>query len=137
MAAGTSVAACGGGSSTTPFVRVGPPGGISCPAFAINGPALVSPAAGSTGVSTALTVLTFGRIVVIPDTITGNATLSGSDGSTITSGPLTASSDMSTTTASIAGLQPHTTYAVTVSGNLNERSCIIPFAANDGTFTTQ
>lgn len=116
-----------------------PPGGIgiACTALAINGPALLSPAPGSTGVPVTLTVLTFAHIVVIPDIISGNATLSGSDGSTITSGPLTPSQDLSTTTASIAGLHAHTTYTVSVSGTLNERGCITPFAANDGSFTTQ
>ncbi len=84
-----------------------------------------------------LAVLTFGHIVVIPDIISGNATLAGSDGSTLTSGPLTPSSDLSTTTASISGLQPHTTYTVNVGGTLNERGCIIPFSANDGSFTTR
>ncbi|MDP9105927.1 MAG: hypothetical protein M3N49_08335 [Candidatus Eremiobacteraeota bacterium] len=98
---------------------------------------MLLPAPGSTGVPVTLSVLTFGHIVVLPDIISGNATLSGSDGSTLTSGPLTPSSDLSTTTASISGLQPHTPYMVSVSGTLNERGCIIPFRANDASFTTQ
>jgi hypothetical protein len=140
VAAGAALAACGGGSSLSSpsaIVPTAPPGGLACPALAINGPALVSPAPGSTGVPTTLSVLTFGRIAGIPQTVSGNATLTGSDGTTITSGPLTPSADGSTTTASVAGLQPHTTYAVTVSGTLTGRGCSTPFAANDGNFTTQ
>ena len=135
LACGATSAGCGGAGSSGVAPR--PPGGIACPALALVGPALLSPAPGSTGVPVTLTVLTFAHIVVVPDIISGNATLSGSDGSTLTSGPLTPSSDLSTTTASIAGLQPHTTYTVSVSGNLNERDCLIPFSANDGSFTTQ
>jgi hypothetical protein len=136
LACGVALTGCGGSGATSGAARQ-PPGGIACPALAINGPALLSPAPGSTGVPVTLPVLTFAHIVIIPDTISGNATLSGSDGSKLTSGPLTPSSDLSTTTASISGLQPHTTYTVSVSGNLNERDCMIPFSASDGTFTTQ
>ena len=138
LACGMALAGCGGAGNTS-GVAPQPPGGIgnACPMLALNGPALLSPAPGSTGVPVTLAVLTFAHIVVIPDIITGNATLSGSDGSTLTSGPLTPSSDLSTTTASIASLHPHTTYTVSVSGNLNERGCMIPFGANDGSFTTQ
>ncbi|HEV2739234.1 MAG TPA: Ig-like domain-containing protein [Candidatus Elarobacter sp.] len=137
LACGVTLVGCGGAGSSG--VASQPPGGIGipCPALALDGPALLSPAPGSTGVPVTLAVLTFAHIVVIPDIITGNATLSGSDGSKLTSGPLTPSSDLSTTTASIAGLQPHTTYTVSVSGNLNERGCMFPFSANDGSFTTQ
>jgi hypothetical protein len=142
LACCTALAGCGGAGAATGTATVPATTrdiGVVCPApaLAINGPALLSPAPGSTNVPVTLGVLTFGHIVVIPDIISGNATLSGSDGSTLTSGPLTPSSDLSTTTASIAGLQPHTTYTVSVSGTLNERSCIIPFSANDGSFTTQ
>ena len=97
----------------------------------------MSPAPGSTGVSPTLSVLTFARIVAIPQTVSGNATLTGSDNTTIASGQLTPSFDGSATTASIAGLQPHTTYTVTVSGTLTGRGCSTPFAANDGSFATQ
>ena len=141
LACGPTLAGCGGAGATFGTATPPPSGNISvvcpAPALAINGPALLSPAPGYTGVPVTLAVLTFGHIVVIPDIITGNATLTGSDGTTLTSGPLTPSSDSSTTTASIAGLQPHTTYTVSVSGNLNERGCMIPFGANDGSFTTQ
>ncbi len=135
--AGSALSACGGDSSVSHVVSpVGPPG-IVCPLLAINGPALVSPVPGSTGVSTTLNVLTFARIASIPQTVSGNATLTGSDNTTIASGPLTPSTDGSTTTASIAGLQPRTTYTVTVSGTLTGRGCSTAFAANDGSFTTQ
>jgi hypothetical protein len=140
LACGVTLAGCGGAGSTSGSgTAPQPPGGIgiACPTIALNGPALLLPAPGSTGVPVTLAVLTFAHIVVIPDIITGNATLSGSDGSTLRSGPLTPSSDLSTTTASIAGLHPHTTYTVSVSGNLNERGCMFPFSANDGSFTTQ
>jgi len=138
LACGATLAGCGGAGASSTFTAYPPGGiGIACPALAIDGPALLSPAPGSTGVPVTLSVLTFAHIVVIPDIISGNATLSGSDGSTIASGPLAPSQDLSTTTASIAGLHPHTTYTVSVSGTLNERGCIIPFSANDGTFTTQ
>jgi hypothetical protein len=138
-AAGIVLAACGGGSSSlpSPVFPVGPPGGLACPLLAINGPALLSPAPGSTGVPTTLTALTFDHIANIPQTVSGTATLTGSDGTTITSGPLTPSANGATTTASIAGLQPHTTYAVAVSGTLTGRGCSTAFAANDGSFTTQ
>ena len=135
--AASVLSACGGDSSISHGFQVEPPGGIACSTVAINGPALVSPAPGSTGVATTLSVLTFARIVGIPQTVSGNATLTGSDNTVIASGPLTPSADGSTTTASIAGLQPHRTYTVTVSGNLTGRGCSTPFAANDGSFTTQ
>ena len=141
LACSATLAGCGGAGAAFGTATPPPSGNISvvcpAPALAINGPALLSPAPGSTGVPVTLSVLTFGHIVVLPDIISGNATLSGSDGSSLTSGPLTPSFDLSTTTASISGLQPHTTYTVSVSGTLNERGCIFPFTANDGSFTTQ
>jgi hypothetical protein len=131
--------ACGGASSSFPvvFPTDPPPGGLAYPTLAINGPALVSPAPGSTDVPTALGVLTFERIAAIPQTVSGNATLTADNGTTIASGPLTPSFDGSTTSASIAGLQSHTTYTVTVSGTLFGRGCSTAFGANDGAFTTQ
>ena len=129
---------CGGDGTTapTPAATATPPSGIMCIALAFNGPPLVSPAPGSTGVPVTLSVLTFGMLP-IPDTITATATLTAGDGSTITSGPLTPSFSTQTTTASIAGLQPHTTYRVTVNGTLNERGCNYAVAGNEGSFTTQ
>jgi hypothetical protein len=82
--AASALSACGGGSSVSDTFRLEPPGGISCPALAINGPALISPAPGSTGVATTLSVLTFARIASIPQTISGNATLTGSDNTMLT-----------------------------------------------------
>lgn len=140
MAAVAASAGCGGAGSSSPTVVINPPlGPLPCPALALNGPALVSPAPGSTGVPASLSVLTFGPLP-IPDIISAAATLSGSDGSTITSGPLTfisSPTSLGTYTASIAGLQPHTTYTVKVTGTINERGCINAVLGNDGSFTTQ
>ncbi len=137
-AAGIALAACGGGSSSSPvvFPTDPPAGGVACPALVLSGPPLVSPAPGSTGVPVSLSVLTF-AMLPIPDVIAATATLSGGDGSTLTSGPLTVSPDGMRTTASIAGLQPHTTYTVKVTGTVNERGCTYAVLGNDGTFTTQ
>jgi hypothetical protein len=139
MAAVAGSAGCGGDGSSSPFVVVTdpPPRGLPCTAIVLSGPPLVSPAPGSTGVPASLSVLTFGPLP-IPDVITATATLSGSDGTTITSGPLTfTSTSNGTYTASIAGLQPHTTYTVKVTGTIDERGCTFAVLGNDGSFTTQ
>jgi hypothetical protein len=138
VAGSAASSGCGGDGTTAPApaATATPPSGIVCIALAYNGPPLLSPAPGSTGVPVTLSVLTFGMLP-IPDTITAIATLTAGDGSTITSGPLTPSFSTQTTTASIAGLQPRTTYRVTVTGSLNERGCNYAVVGNDGNFTTQ
>jgi hypothetical protein len=140
-AIGAALAGCGAGSGSFGGSTIHPPGGtipMVCTAIVLPGPPLQSPAPGSTGVPASLSVLTFGPLP-IPDIITATATLSGSDGSTITSGPLTFTSTPPTGayTASIAGLQPHTTYTVKVTGTINERGCNYAVLGNDGSFTTQ
>lgn len=123
----------GGGISRPPGSGIISP---VCAALVLGGPPLVSPAPGSTNVPVSLSVLTFGMLP-IPDVITATATLNGNDGSTLTSGPLTVSPYFMQMTASIAGLRPHTTYTVTVTGTVQQRSCTYAVFGNDGAFTTQ
>ncbi len=141
LAGSAALPGCGGGASPTygggPVQPAGGTISVVCTAITLSGPPLLAPAPGSTGVPVTLSVLTFGMLP-IPDAISATATLTGSDGSTITSGPLTVPpSDPMHTTASIAGLQPHTTYTVKVTGTVNERGCIYTVLGNDGSFTTQ
>ena len=61
LAAAAACAGCGGAGSSSPTVVVTDPPvvGVACPALAVNGPPLLSPAPGSTGVPVTLTSLTF------------------------------------------------------------------------------
>jgi hypothetical protein len=119
-----------------PHLPSSPPSAVACAAFAIDGPKMILPAPGSTGILTTITVLTFAPLASAGQSISGNATLHGSDGSTITSGPLTPSVDGTQTVASIGGLAAHTTYEVVVAGRLTDGPCSYPFGADDGAFTT-
>lgn len=135
---GLTLPGCGGGGAATPtpFPTATAPGGIACVALAFIGPVLVAPVPGATGVSPALAVLTFGPMGNVGDTLTGSATLTGTDGSTLVSGPLTPAADFKTSTASISGLHAHTTYLVNVGGTFTDHGCTYPFNRSFDTFTT-
>jgi hypothetical protein len=137
LALAALVGCSGGGQTGTLSPRPGP-SGILCPALALAGPAMLAPKPGATAVPTTLAMLTFDTLPVSGQMLRGQATLTGNDGSTITSGTLTRSSDGSTITASLPGLHAQTTYAVSISGTLvDSDGCGIPFAADDGSFTTR
>ena len=110
----------------------------ACPLFIVVGPKLIAPAPGSTGVPITTSQLVFGLSVRPQDTLSGNATLHGSDGSTITSGPLMRSADGTQTDAAVAGLLPHTTYVVAVGARVTSGGCPFLYSDNNaGAFTTQ
>jgi hypothetical protein len=107
-------------------------GGVACPALAVNGPTLVNPVNGATGVPDSLASLLFatnadagsGPILTSP----GNAA--------IAAGPLTLQSNGQYASAIPGALAAKTTYTITWNPVVQAGPCTVPVGSS-GSFTTQ
>jgi hypothetical protein len=105
-------------------------GAVACPALALVGPQMISPASGATNVSTAIGALTFSSTNA---TSVGAPILAGSDGSRVF-GSLPALGSNGQYTSAIPALTAHLTYTVTWASQ-GTATCPIPVGSS-GSFST-